>query len=99
MFGHYIDPRIARQLASSKSIDDIISHGERRDLTMLFVDIRGFTAMPEAMRAEDGLTAVQEYLAEMSRLIFKWDGTIDKVAGDEMLAIWNARIDQPEHAR
>src|SRR6266446_4890907 len=98
IFGHYIDPRIARQLAASKSIDEIISRGERRDLTMLFVDIRGFTAMSEAMRAEDVLAVVQEYLEEMSALIFKWDGTIDKFVGDEIVAIWNAPVEQPDHA-
>jgi adenylate cyclase len=98
IFGHYVDPRIARQLTASKSIDEIISHGERRDLTMLFVDIRGFTALSEAMRAEDVLAVVQEYLEEMSALIFKWDGTIDKFVGDEIVAIWNAPVEQPDHA-
>ena len=98
IFGHYIDPRIARQLAASKSVDEIISRGERRDLTMLFVDIRGFTAMSEAMRAEDVLAVIQDYLDEMSALIFKWDGTIDKYVGDEVVAIWNAPLAQPNHA-
>ena len=98
IFGHYVDPRIARQLTASKSIDEIISHGERRDLTMLFVDIRGFTAMSEAMHAEDVLAVVQEYLEEMSALIFKWDGTIDKFVGDEIVAIWNAPVEQRDHA-
>ena len=98
IFGHYVDPRIARQLTASKSIDEIISRGERRDLTMLFVDIRGFTAMSEAMHAEDVLAVVQEYLEEMSALIFKWDGTIDKFVGDEIVAIWNAPVEQRDHA-
>jgi adenylate cyclase len=98
IFGHYVDPRISRQLAASKSVDEVISRGERRDLTMLFVDIRGFTAMSEAMHAEDVLAVVQEYLDEMSALIFKWDGTIDKFVGDEIVAIWNAPVDQKDHA-
>jgi adenylate cyclase len=98
IFGHYVDPRIARQLAASKSINDIISRGERRDLTMMFVDIRGFTAMSEAMRAEDVLAVIQDYLEEMSALVFKWDGTIDKYVGDEIVAIWNAPTVQPNHA-
>jgi adenylate cyclase len=98
IFGHYIDPRIARQLASTKSVEDIISRGERRDLTMLFVDIRGFTAMSEAMRAEDVLAVIQDYLEAMSALIFKWDGTIDKYVGDEVVAIWNSPVAQPDHA-
>jgi len=98
IFGHYIDPRIARQLAATKSVGDIITHGERRDLTMLFMDIRGFTAMSEAMPAEDVLAVIQEYLEDMSALIFKWDGTIDKYVGDEIVAIWNAPVTQPDHA-
>ncbi|MEO8743793.1 MAG: adenylate/guanylate cyclase domain-containing protein [Candidatus Dormiibacterota bacterium] len=98
IFGHYVDPRIAQQLAASRSIDDIISKGERRDLTLLFVDIRGFTAMSEAMAAEDVLAVIQDYLNEMSSLVLKWDGTIDKYVGDEIVALWNSPVAQPEHA-
>jgi adenylate cyclase len=65
---------------------------------MLFVDIRGFTAMSEAMRAEDVLAVIQDYLEELTALIFKWDGTIDKYVGDEIVAIWNAPVAQPSHA-
>jgi adenylate cyclase len=98
IFGQYVDPRIANQLAASRSIEDITSKGERRDLTLLFVDIRGFTAMSEAMSAEDVLAVIQEYLNELSALILKWDGTIDKYVGDEIVAIWNAPTTQPNHA-
>jgi adenylate cyclase len=98
IFGHYVDPRIARQLAASRSVEEVISKGERRELTLLFVDIRGFTAMSEAMAAEDVLTVIQDYLEEMSALILKWDGTIDKYVGDEIVAIWNAPVAQANHA-
>jgi adenylate cyclase len=98
IFGQYVDPRISRQLADSRSIKDVTSRGERRELTLMFVDIRGFTAMSEAMAAEDVLAVIQEYLNEMSSLILKWDGTIDKYVGDEIVAIWNAPTTQPNHA-
>jgi adenylate cyclase len=98
IFGHYVDPRIVTQLAAMHSVGDIISKGERRDLTLLFVDIRGFTAMSEAMKAEDVLLVIQHYLDEMSTLILKWDGTIDKYVGDEVVALWNAPVAQPTHA-
>jgi len=98
IFGQYVDPRISRQLADSRSIKDVTSKGERRELTLMFVDIRGFTAMSEAMKAEDVLAVIQEYLNEMSTLILKWDGTIDKYVGDEIMALWNAPRDQADHA-
>ncbi len=98
IFGQYVDPRISRQLADSRSIHEVTSRGERRDLTLLFVDIRGFTTMSERMSAEDVLAVIQEYLNEMSALILKWDGTIDKYVGDEIVAIWNAPTHQPDHA-
>jgi adenylate cyclase len=98
IFGHYVDPRIVLQLAATRSIEDIISKGERRDITLLFVDIRGFTAMSEGMSAEDVQSVIQEYLDQLSTLILKWDGTIDKYVGDEIVALWNAPVDQPDHA-
>jgi adenylate cyclase len=98
IFGHYIDPRVARQLAATRSVDDLISRGERRDLSVLFMDIRGFTAMSESMRADDVLAVIQDYLDEMSRLVLKWDGLIDKYVGDEVMALWNTPLAQPDHA-
>ena len=98
IFGHYIDPRVARQLAATRSVDELISRGERRDLTVLFMDIRGFTSMSESMRADDVLAVTQDYLDEMSKLILKWDGLIDKYVGDEIMAMWNAPLPQKDHA-
>ena len=98
IFGHYIDPRVARQLAATRSVEELISRGERRDLTVLFVDIRGFTTMSETMRLVDVLGVIQDYLDAMSKLILKWDGLIDKYVGDEIMALWNAPLPQPDHA-
>lgn len=98
MFGQYVDPRVVAQLAAKGSVDQIMRGGERRELTLLFVDIRGFTAMSEAMAAEGVVNLVQVYLDELSQLIFKWDGTIDKFVGDEIVALWNAPVAQPDHA-
>src|SRR5438552_17157609 len=97
IFGHYIDPRVARQLAATRSVEDLISKGERRDLTVLFMDIRGFTSMSESMRADDVLAVIQDYLDEMSKLILKWDGLIDKYVGDEIMALWNVPLEQANH--
>src|SRR5207245_2283019 len=98
IFGHYIDPRVAQQLAATKSVEGLISKGERRDITALFVDIRGFTSMSESMRPDQVLAVIQDYLDDMSKLILKWDGLIDKYVGDEIMALWNTPLAQRDHA-
>lgn len=98
IFGQYIDPRVARQLAATRSVNELISHGERRDLSVLFIDIRGFTSMSESMRADDVMAVIQDYLDEMSRIVLKWDGLIDKYVGDEVMALWNVPLAQENHA-
>ncbi len=99
LFGQYLKPEIVAQLARQRGgVEDIMRGGERRDITLLFVDVRGFTSMSESMAAEDVTTLVQMYLDHLSGIIFTWDGTIDKYVGDEIVAFWNAPRDQPDHA-
>jgi adenylate cyclase len=99
LFGQYLKPEIVAQLARTRGgVEDIMRGGERRDITLLFVDVRGFTSMSESMAAEDVTTLIQMYLDHLSGIIFTWDGTIDKYVGDEIVAFWNAPRDQPDHA-
>ena len=99
LFGQYLKPEIVAQLAKQRGgVDDILRGGERRDITLLFVDVRGFTSMSESMAAEDVTALVQMYLDHLSGIIFTWDGTIDKYVGDEIVAFWNAPRDQADHA-
>lgn len=99
LFGHYLKPEIVADLAKTRGgVDDILRGGERRDITLMFVDIRGFTAMSESMAADDVTEVVQMYLDHLSGIIFTWDGTVDKYVGDEIMAFWNAPRLQPNHA-
>jgi adenylate cyclase len=99
LFGQYLKPEIVAQLARARGgVEDIRRGGERRDLTLLFVDIRGFTSMSERMAAPDVTEVVQIYLDHLSGIIFTWDGTIDKYVGDEIVAFWNAPRLQGDHA-
>jgi adenylate cyclase len=99
LFGHYLKPEIVAQLARTRGgADDILRGGERRDITLLFVDIRGFTSMSESMEANDVTDVVQMYLDHLSGIIFTWDGTVDKYVGDEIVAFWNAPRFQDNHA-
>jgi adenylate cyclase len=99
LFGHYLKPEIVAELAKTRGgVDDILRGGERRDITLLFVDIRGFTSMSESMAAEDVTSVIQMYLDHLSGIIFTWDGTLDKYVGDEIVAFWNAPRHQENHA-
>jgi len=99
LFGQYLKPEIVAQLAKTRGgVDDILRGGERRDVTLMFVDIRGFTSMSESMAAGDVTELVQMYLDHLSGVIFTWDGTIDKYVGDEIMAFWNAPRLQDNHA-
>ncbi len=99
IFGQYLKPEIVRQLAKTRrGVADIMVGGERRDITLLFVDIRGFTSMSESMSAHEVTALVQMYLDHLSAIIFTWDGTIDKYVGDAIVAFWNAPRTQENHA-
>ncbi|HKW58632.1 MAG TPA: adenylate/guanylate cyclase domain-containing protein, partial [Candidatus Dormibacteraeota bacterium] len=99
LFGHYLKPEIVAELAKTRGgADDILRGGERRDITLMFVDIRGFTSMSESMAASDVTEVVQMYLDHLSGIIFTWDGTVDKYVGDEIMAFWNAPRNQGNHA-
>jgi adenylate cyclase len=64
---------------------------------VLFVDIRGFTAMSERMHPEDVVKTLDIYLEETTQAVNAFDGTIDKYVGDELMAIWNAPQLQEDH--
>jgi len=99
LFGHYLKPEIVAQLAKTRGgVADILRGGERRDISLLFVDVRGFTSMSERMDADDVVNVVQMYLDHLSGIIFTWDGTVDKYVGDEIVAFWNAPRYQENHA-
>ena len=99
LFGTYLKPEIVAELAKTRGgVDDILRGGERRDITLMFIDIRGFTSMSESMAAGDVTEVVQMYLDHLSGIIFTWDGTVDKYVGDEIMAFWNAPREQENHA-
>jgi len=99
LFGTYLKPEIVAELAKTRGgVDDILRGGERRDVSLMFVDIRGFTSMSESMAPNDVTDLVQMYLDHLSGIIFTWDGTVDKYVGDEIVAFWNAPRVQENHA-
>ncbi|MEX2616426.1 MAG: adenylate/guanylate cyclase domain-containing protein [Alphaproteobacteria bacterium] len=97
-FGHYVAPAIVELLAENP--DRLTLGGERRNMTFLFCDIRGFTAISERFgQNPEGLTQlINRFLTPMSNEILNRGGTIDKYMGDCIMAFWNAPLDDPVHA-
>jgi adenylate cyclase len=96
MFSHYVSPKIVDQLLKHPDLARL--GGYRREITVLFSDVRGFTTFSEHRKPEEVVEHLNEYLHEMTDIIFKWDGTLDKFVGDEIMAFWGAPLDQPNHA-
>jgi adenylate cyclase len=97
-FNQYLSPDLVEDLA--KNPDKLVLGGETRDMTILFTDVRGFTAISELYRDDpQGLTALMNrFLTPLSNAIIDNNGTIDKYMGDSIMAFWNAPLDNTEHA-
>ncbi len=75
-----------------------LNRGEKREMTVLFSDIRGFTSLSEHMSPEKLADFINQYLSPMTQIVFDEKGTLDKYIGDAVMAFWNAPLDQPDHA-
>ncbi len=96
LFSKYVSPAVVNALITDPSKARL--GGERREMTVLFADIRGFTTMSEAARAEDVLLQLNEFFTQMVELLFEHHGTLDKFVGDMIMAFFNAPLDDPNHA-
>jgi len=98
-FEHYLSPDMVKKLQKNPSLLKL--GGERKEMTFLFSDIRGFTPISESMKGNpEKLTKyVNKFLTAMTDIILKNGGTIDKYMGDCIMAFWNAPLDNPEHQR
>jgi adenylate cyclase len=92
----YVSPAVAEALAKDPSKLSI--GGVRREMTVMFTDIAGFTDLSETLEAEQLATLLNYYLDEMSAVVIKEDGTLDKYVGDAIVSFWNAPVAQEDHA-
>jgi class 3 adenylate cyclase len=92
----YFSPNLAEQLAENPEFFN--RGGERRELSFVFTDLAGFTPMVETMDPAVIVTLLNEYLDQMAELVFRHGGTIDKIVGDAVHAMFGAPLEQADHA-
>jgi len=98
-FSRYMSPALVEQLAENP--DQLQLGGVMRDMTILFADVRGFTAISEIYKSDpQGLTSlINRFLTPTTNVILARQGTIDNYMGDCIMAFWNAPLDDDDHAR
>ncbi len=97
-FGQYLSPALVQQLTQDP--DMLVLGGETREITVMFSDVRQFTAISETYRDDpQGLTTLMNrFLSPLSDVIMERKGTIDKYMGDAIMAFWNAPLEDKAHA-
>ncbi len=95
-FSHYVSPAVLGEV--ERQGHNLSLGGETRDVTVLFSDIRGFTALTEALSAEDLVSLLNELFDAFGQEIMDERGTIDKFIGDAVMAFWNAPIEIDDHS-
>jgi adenylate cyclase len=94
-FASFVPKRLVQQLVATG--DALQPGGSRREVTVLFTDIAGFTAITEKADPEQVMLRTSRYLAVLSAVIMEHGGTVDKFVGDAIMAIWNAPADDSDH--
>ncbi len=94
-FNRYVSPAVVDEIMRNPHLVEL--GGLKRTITIMFIDIRGFTSYSENRQAEDVVARLNEYLSMMSEEILKHDGTLDKYLGDGLMAIFGAPVFYPDH--
>lgn len=96
IFSSYVTEKVVNELIKNPSMAKL--GGERREVTVLFSDIRDFTKLAEKLPPERVVELLNEYFSAMTEIIFKWEGTLDKFMGDAIMVFWGAPLPQDDHA-
>lgn len=95
VFSQYVSPTVVEEVLA---LPELKLGGTKKNLTVFFSDIRGFTSISEKLTPEKLVHILNEYLTAMTDLVFKHRGVVDKYMGDAIMAFWGAPLPDPEHA-
>ncbi|HLT30678.1 MAG TPA: adenylate/guanylate cyclase domain-containing protein [Myxococcaceae bacterium] len=95
-FEHYVNPSVMREMLAHPHLLKL--GGDKRELTVLFSDIRGFTTLAERLTPEALVKFINAYLTPMTHVVLEQGGTLDKYIGDAVMAFWGAPVQQEDHA-
>jgi adenylate cyclase len=95
-FSYYLSDSVLKEILKDPS--KLRLGGERKEITVLFTDIAGFTSISEKMDPVDLAKLLNDYLTRMTNIVFANKGVLDKYIGDAVMAFWNAPIANPDHA-
>ena len=93
-FGQYLSPEVIRRLLLNPKLVE----PRKTEITVMFSDIRGFTTISENLDAQDLAIFLNQYLSDMTGLVFEYQGTLDKYIGDAVMAFWGAPFEVDDHA-
>lgn len=94
-FVHYVSSKVVDEIL--KDPEKLSLGGAKRELSMLFSDIRDFTSISERLKPEALVQLLNEYLSLMTEIVFKYDGLLDKYIGDAIMAVYGAPLPQSDH--
>jgi len=92
----FFSPQLAELIVAGDAEDPLRSH--RREVTVVFLDLRGFTAFAETAEPEEVMSVLREYHAEMGKLILDHEGTLERFTGDGMMVFFNDPVPVPDPA-
>lgn len=98
LFRRYVAPKVVDEILKTAAEGELDLSGELREVTVLFADIRNFTAIAERLQPHHVVQLLNTYLGEMTHVVFRYDGTVDKYIGDAVMAVFNAPVSQKDHA-
>ena len=98
LFGRYVSTQVAEQILNLADSGTLKLGGEQREVTIMFADIRGFTKLSEQLSPSEIVTMLNAYLSVMIERVLENGGMVNKFAGDNIMAVWNAPQPQREHS-